>query len=62
MDMKKNRDTISSLKSQMKMVQERLNDTQYSPIWPQLKLQEQKLDIEIRNFKKTCEDDLPKSH
>jgi aromatic ring-cleaving dioxygenase len=58
MDDKKKRDTLASMRSQMKMISKRLNDTSYAEIWPQLKLQKQKLDIAI---KKMENNDIPES-
>jgi DNA-binding Lrp family transcriptional regulator len=49
---KNKKDTLSIINSQMKMIQERLNNMSYAEIWPQLKLQEEKLSKAIRELEK----------
>lgn len=52
MNDKKKRDTVAVIKSQLTMVRERLNDRHYSPVWHELKMQEEKLEIAVKQFEK----------
>lgn len=50
MNDKKKRDTIAVIKSQLNMVKERLQDKHYSPVWHELKIQEEKLERVVKEF------------
>lgn len=50
--MNKRIDTIAVIKTQLKMLRERLNDTHYVEIWHEFKIQEEKLEIALKKLDK----------